>query len=181
MRISGYQIRAALRNQELNRKIAAQQFKDSLHSFDGEDKPTPQDMMQRFQRAENAIAHLQVLQSRYNLAVEVIVQDVKMTLHEAVKLVSGANRAEKMWRDAAHKKPTRRGYYENDLKRSTDDIFAERTVSVDEAAQRAKDAGAYAAALREQIQLGNAISLDLEVDDRFRQVIEENIKEAKRA
>ena len=131
MKITGYQIRAALRGYELDRKVASQQFAESLYFFEGEKKGSSDDLMRRFVDAEERVAHLQVLQARYNLAVTVEVQGhtsrQKMTLHEAVKLVSGANRTEKMWRDAAHKKTKKRAtYYGSDpsLQRKDDDVFA---------------------------------------------------------
>lgn len=164
MRITGYQIRAALRGFELNRKIASQQFNDSLHFFEGEEKPLPDEFMRRFVDAEERVARLQVLQAQYNLGVTVEVQGRRFTLHEAVKLVSGANRSEKMWRDAAHKKQRRRGYGTDvSLQRKDDDVFAFRAITIDDAAERAKTAGRYAAALKEAIQVGNATSIDFDV------------------
>lgn len=163
MKITGYQIRAALRGFELDRKVAARQFKDSLHFFEGEQKGNPDELMGRFCDSETRVARLQVLQARYNLAVNVKVMDETMTLHEAVKAVSGANRTEKMWRDCAHKKQARRGYgTDANLQRKDDDVFAQRAVTIDEAAVRAKVAGRYAAALKEAIQVGNATSIDLD-------------------
>lgn len=180
MKITGYQIRAALRGFELDRKVAFQQFTDSLYFFEGETKASSADLMRRFVDAEERIARLQVLQAQYNLAVNVNVQDRAMTLHEAVKRVSGANRTEKMWRDVAHTKKKRRGYGNDPrLQRKDDDIFAIRAVTIEDATLRAKTAGRFAASLKEAIQVGNATSIDLEVPNNlFEEISPPNTKRA---
>lgn len=165
MQITGHKIRAALRKLRLQRKTAANRFSKTLYAFEDEDKPHPDDVMRQLTEAEDRIASLQELQGRYNLAVMVAVQGTKMSLHRAVKRIGAANRAEKQWLTAADETPKRRGYYAEaeERKRSVDDIYAKRVLTVEECTERALEASKYAAALREAIELGNATPVELEV------------------
>ena len=162
MKVTGYRFQHTLRELAHSRDIASGQFDDSLKVFPGEVKVRPEDAMRAFLDAEAKIAKLQTAQSQYNLKVGVQVLDKRMTLSEAVKLVGGAGRAEKMWRAAAAPAKDRYGF--NKDMRSAGDVIAASTVSLVEAATHAKEAARWASALREAIQVGNATELDLEVD-----------------
>lgn len=160
MKVTGYKFQHALRELAHTRDIAAGQFDDCLKVFPGESKLHPTTVMIRFQAAEAQIAKLQTAQADYNLQVQVRVLDQTMPLSEAVKLVGGAGRAEKMWRDVAAPKKDR---YGSDT-RDTTSIVAQRTISTEEAAAEAKKAARWASALREAIQVGNATELEFQLD-----------------
>lgn len=164
MKITGYKLRHAIREAEHVKNLAASQWDDSLHAFPEEraTKASPTSLMAKYVDAENRLARLQLAQTRYNVAVQVDVLGQPMTLCEAVKRVGGAGRAEKMWRTAAGGEKKDRYGYNRDLTRSTTEVRAERTVSVEASLVEAKKAARYAAALREAIEVGNTTEVEIE-------------------
>lgn len=158
MQITGYYLREEIKRATIERDTAAAQFNDSLSMFPGETKLSPKSIMERFQAADRRLAELEVAQQRYNSLVTVNVEGVSMTLGLAVKLVGGAGRREKMWRDAALNKKDRYSY-DSERRRSKDDIYATRTISVGEATDEAVRSGKYASALRTAIATGNNTAL----------------------
>jgi hypothetical protein len=163
-KVTGYQFREAIKAWELRKQAATSQFDQSLWAFEGEEKPSPADLADLFVKAEEAIARLQAFQARYNLSVVVDVLGTKMTLCQAVKLMGGAGRHEKMWRSAA----TSTGggpfhFHAVATTRKTDEIHARRTVAVEDALARADRATKYASALRSAIALGNSQEREMEV------------------
>jgi hypothetical protein len=163
MLVTGFKLTFRLKELQDLREIAATQFGASLFQFEAErgSKQTPDALMQTYDDCERKIAALQVAQARYNLAVPVEVLGVRMTLHEAVKLVGGAARAAKMWKDAA-KNTGQNPYQFAGLSRDKDHEYAERTVSVQECLERSQAATRWASALRQAIQLGNNTELEIE-------------------
>lgn len=161
MKVTGYRIQHALRELEAARELAHQQFTENVMQFDSqEDKLELPEVFARFTTLERKVAQLQIQQATYNLAVKVEVLGSTMTLHEAVKLVGGAGRAEKMWRDVVkgNKQSNRYGLADT---RSKDQEYAKRSISVADALGHAKLAARTASALRQAIQIGNATELDL--------------------
>lgn len=169
MKIDGYTIQHTIREVEHEREIAASQFADALYAFRNEHKPNAGTLMDIYERCEERIARLQVVQARYNLAVSVHIpvgdkgQVVSMPLHEAVKRVGGAGRMEKMWRSAS-KEPKERYGYGGDHKREAGAEFSQRTVPLDASISSAREAARYANGLRAAIQKGNATEVDMDVD-----------------
>lgn len=163
MKITGYKLRHAIREAEQVKDLVASQWDDSLHVFPG-DKPKelPADLMVRYQKCESRLAQLQLAQTRYNLSVIVGVLGQPMTLCEAVKRVGGAGRAEKMWRSAAAGKKKERYDFDRGLTRNKEEERAVRTISVEDALNGAKMAARFAAALREAIEVGNSLEVDIE-------------------
>ncbi len=163
MKVTGYRIQHALRELEAARELAHQQFVENVMQFESqEDKLELPEVFARFTALERKIARLQIFQANYNLAVQVNVGSETMSLHEAVKLVGGAGRAEKMWRDVVKGKTANPYSRFSEGTRSKDQEYAKRSVSVNEALGHAKLASKTAAALRQAIQVGNATELDLE-------------------
>ena len=159
MKVTGYKLQHALRELAHTSVIAAGQFDDSLTVFPDEKKPHPTKVMDDFQEAESKIARLQTFQAAYNLRVTVKVEGHTMTLSQAVKLVGGAGRIEKMWRSVAA--PAKDIYSRRDTRDATS-IVSQKTISTGEAAALAKAAARWASALREAIQVGNATELELD-------------------
>lgn len=166
MKINGYKIQHRLRELAHRRDIAASQFSDGLWQFETEEgsKLHPNEAMATFADCEYKIARLQVVQAQYNLAVEVFVGEQTMTLHEAVKRVGGAGRMEKMWRSASASTGNDRYGYGSRMERSKDNEYAKRMLSVDECMEASVTASKFATDLREAIQLGNARTIELDVD-----------------
>jgi hypothetical protein len=161
MKITGYQLREALKQQELRRDTAARAFNGSLKKFPDETKEEPGEVVTEFLDAENKIAQLQVAQMAYNLAVEVVVQNSTMSLAAAIKRIGGPARAEKMWRTAAGPKPERYSYRDDDT-RNADVIVAKPTVTSAEALKLAQSSAKLAGAYRAAIATGNAKEVEIQ-------------------
>jgi len=162
MLVNGYKLQHSLRELEQTREVLAQQFSDNVMQFESqEEKLELREVFARFTSLEKKVAQVQVAQARYNLAVQVNVLGETMSLHEAVKLVGGAGRAEKMWREVVKGQKTSR-LYGGDTTRTKDVEYAKRSISVSDAFGQAKHAAKVASALRQAIQLGNATDLELE-------------------
>ncbi len=161
MQIDGYALREALKQWELRKDAAEKAFTSSLHKFADEKKDAPQQVVDAYLKAEDAISKLQVAQMRYNLAVKVEVQGEKMTLAEAIKRVGGAGRVEKMWKGATPQERHHR-YGDDGLTRTAGQERAEATIDaktvVSLATQASKRSGAYRAAIAKT----NGVSLDIE-------------------
>jgi len=164
MKVTGYRIQHALRELEASRELAHQQFTENVMQFESqEDKLELPEVFARFTTLERKIAKLQIQQATYNLAVQVEVLGSTMSLHEAVKLVGGAGRAEKMWRDVVKGNASKSNRYSYGSEtRSKDQEYAKRSISVSDALGHAKLASKTAGALRQAIQVGNATEVELE-------------------
>lgn len=164
MKVTGYRIQHALRELESARELAHQQFTENVMQFESqEDKLELPEVFARFTTLERKIAKLQIQQAIYNLTVQVEVLGSTMSLHEAVKLVGGAGRAEKMWRDVVKGKTTNSRYsYGEATARDKNHEYAKRSISVVDALGHAKLASKTAGALRQAIQVGNATEVELE-------------------
>ena len=118
VKIDGSNIRGALREQEDVVKQVRASFEDSLHSFDGEEKPRPEMLMKQLRDAHDRLALLHVVRTRYNLRVRVDVRDPRtrerrnISLMEAVNRVGNAGREANLWRNAAPRSNGRRGSWE---------------------------------------------------------------------
>ena len=165
MKITGFQLTYRLRELQDTREIAQTQFNEGLFQYPTEvgQKPTPIELDRVLSECERKIAILQVAQARYNLAVQVEVLGQKMTLHEAVKLVGGAGRLAKMWKEAAKKTDSNSyGYMVQQAGRDKEHEYLQRTVTVQECLERSQAATRWASGLRQAIQLGNSVEIEVE-------------------
>jgi len=161
MKITGYKLREAIKQQELLRDTAASMFDDTLKVFPGETKSAPQDVVKAFLVAETNVAKLQTAQMRFNLAVKVDILGEKMSLAEAIKRVGGQGRVEKMWRSAANsKRKDRYGYDDDELDPTK--VRSTLTITPDAAVKLASSAGRVAGAYRAAIATANAQEVDIE-------------------
>jgi hypothetical protein len=161
MKTTGWALREALKMWELRKGAAEKLFPESLHKFKGEEKDSPQSLIETYLKAELAVARLQVAQMRYNLVVNVMVGDETMTLAEAVKRVGSAGRVEKMWGSI---KPTRSrpSYMDNEpITRDPTQERAEATLTVKESTKFAEAASKRAGAFRAAINTGNGREADI--------------------
>jgi hypothetical protein len=160
MKITGYQLREAIKQQSLKRDTIAASFTGTLKKFPEETKDAPKDVMQEFLLAELAVTQLQMAQMRYNLVVQVEVLGESMTLGEAIKRVGGSARAEKMWRTAAN--PKRDHYYGGDEERDPTKVRPVAALTAKELLRLAQGAAKQAGAFRAAIATGNAVVIDIE-------------------
>ena len=159
MQVTGYVIREAIKRRELRRATLATQAKQSLWRFEGDSKLGADEAMFELAKSEKDIALLQTYQDRYNLAVNLSVKGEEMTLSQAVKLVGGAGRVEKQWRDFATD-TGKRGYGDESLTRTKDEERATRTLSVMECLTRSNTAAGFAGNLRAAIAEANAKKIE---------------------
>jgi hypothetical protein len=165
MKITGYKIQHKLKQLEQLKEVAAQQFNENIMQFESqEEKLDLRDVFATYTTLEKRISQLQTAQCQYNMNVTVNVLGENMSLLNAVKLVGGAGRAEKMWKDVAKGARSARSIY-SENSRSKDQEYAKRSVSTSEAVDFAQQATKVASALREAIQVGNAIEIELDIDE----------------
>lgn len=168
LKISGYVLREAIRRWQLRSDTASGQFSDSLRKFRDEVKPPPGDIANAFTIAEGAVAALQAVQARYNLAVQIEVAGTRITLLQAIKQLGGAGRIAKMWRTAAGAGKSRDSW-QSDAKQAGEER-ATPTIRHEDALKRADLAAAYAGDLRAAVAKGNAAEIDvkeLQLDPKY--------------
>lgn len=164
MKVTGYKIQHKLKQLEQLKEVAAQQFNDNIMQFESQaDKLELPDVFAKYTALEKRIARLQAAQCQYNSLVKVNVLGEDMSLLEAVKLIGGAGRAEKMWKDVVKGNRSSR-YSLMDNSRSKDQEYAKRSLGINEAVGFTQQATEVASALREAIQVGNAVEIELELD-----------------
>lgn len=161
MQTDGYALREAIKQWELRKGVAEKAFSGSLHKFKDEYKEDPDQVVEAYQKAEDAIAKLQVAQMRYNLAVKVEVQGESMTLAEAIKRSGAAGRIEKMWKGATPQERTLR-YGDDGLTRVAGQERAEPTISPKEVLGLTSLAGKKSGAFRATIAKANALKVEIE-------------------
>lgn len=160
MKVTGYKLQQAIKEQVSRRELAESRFEGSLKKFPDETKPDPIKLMADYQDAEKRIASLQTAQADYNLKVQVEVEGEKMSLLEAVKQIGGLQRVEKKWRTAATEEHDRYG----GTTRDRDSLVAQRQVPSESCVEFAKTAAKRVRALRYAIQKGDATELDMKVE-----------------
>lgn len=163
MKITGYAIREALRRWQLRRDTAESQFTGTLLKFEDETKSSPEEIIRLTLEAETAIARLQILQTRYNLAVTISVEGIgsHVTLLECIKRFGGLGRVEKLWRQASTEKADRYGYVDRSV-RDKDQIVAQRAISYEVASKHTIESGRSLGKLREAVAVGNAREIEFE-------------------
>ena len=159
MQITGFTIREAIKRWEMVRETSSKQWNDSQFVFEKDEKTSPDDLMKAYRDAERAVASLQTAQARFNIQTKVKVLGEEMTLAEAVKLVGGAGRVEKMWKSYAANTGSDR-YSRVELSRSKENEYAKRAVSVKDCLKRATEAAKFAGALRAAIAEGNSVKVE---------------------
>ena len=163
MKISGYTLREAIKEQTLRSSSAASGFDQTLRAYPSEKgkKDLPQTVVDRFVEAEIAVARLQTVQSQYNLQVQVNYEGSSITLTQAIKMIGGLARAEKMWRSVASPKKDR--YYSDpDRDRDPTREHTEPQITQSEATKLSSQLARKAGRLRAAIATANATELDFD-------------------
>lgn len=160
MKITGYGLREAIKFHKLRSDEAASIFDTTLKAFQDETKETPQAVMERYLTAETAVSKLQTAQAEYNLNVPVTIDGVTITLSQAIKLIGGLGRSEKMWRSVASPKKERYSSPYEDTRDPTRE-HAKPTITTSEAAALASKVAKDASRLRAAIATANTVEVDL--------------------
>lgn len=166
MKVSGYMLREAIKEYELRSSAAATGFDRTLRAFPSEIekglKDKPQEVVDRFLAAELAVARLQTVQAEYNLKVFLTVDGSQISLTQAVKMIGGLARAEKMWRSVASPKKDRYGYDDSDRERDPTKERSEAQISQKDAATLSSKLARKAGRLRAAIATANATEIELD-------------------
>lgn len=165
MKVTGFQIREAINRWTRRRNVADTQFRESLWAFEGEEKDTPKDVIDRYMEADKIIVALQMLQTVFNLHTLVSVRGQEIPLGKAVRLLGGAGRVEKIWREAATDSAGDRYYDRNERSRGKDNEYAKRQVSIPEATRLSDEAAAFASELRAAVATGNMATIETDLPD----------------
>lgn len=162
MKVSGIQLKEAIKMAGLELDIVRSQFNDSLHKFKDETKPHPANVASRIESLEEKLGLLQTAQRYFNLNVTGTFLGREITLENAVKIVGGKGRVAKMWRQAARGAEVDKWDRRQALTRKADEEKAEPTITQDEALQKAKETERKASDLRALIAKANAQEIEIE-------------------
>jgi hypothetical protein len=165
MKITGYKLQHKLKELEQLKEVFAQQFNDNIMQFESQnEKLELPEVFGDYTAVEKRISKLQAAQCAYNMAVKVNVLGDSMSLLEAVKLIGGAGRSEKMWKDVVKGNRSRHHGYGEQTRDKTSE-YAVRSVTIGDSVKFAQQAAKIAGALREAIQTGNANEIELDLDE----------------
>lgn len=166
MKVTGYQLREAIKMKHSEVAILNSQYEETLYAFDGDKKKLPHELIYEISKLEAEIALLQTAQSWYNVNVKIHFNGREMLLENAVKLVGGISRCGAMWRIAAEgTKRDRYTSYAESRVRKKDEEVAQLTVDKEFALSGVKQAAKEGSALRGLISSANNNSIEIEFID----------------
>lgn len=169
MKISGYKLIDRLEELKEQAKNVDAQFASSLHKFNEEtdtsSTATPQEIMQKYEELQTKIGKLQEAQSVYNMKVRVKFQNEALTLNRAIKEYGSLGRVKNQWKTATVAANSRSAYYGLELARSKEQIYAVRTISIENASTLYEAANKRVGLLKQAIRSGNATEINVEMDE----------------
>jgi DNA-binding protein YbaB len=169
MKVTGIILQERKRELKNLIKVLTAQFGDSLFAFKGEEKESPQDIMEKLQEAELKFVQIELALAAYNGIVEVAVPNIfpdgKMTLMALVKMAGPWGRIEKMWREATISDGTDRWSRGPQSSRSKDMEFAEKKINPMEALVKSSEAAKKNSMIRAKIAEGNSVLVELDIDE----------------
>lgn len=157
MLVTGNLLRAKLQALALMITLGEGEFNETLKRFPDETKD-PEGLAKSLFDRERQMAKLQAAQAAYNLSVEVTVNGERMPLVYWIKLIGGASRAAKRWRDAMPRKRDRL-YGEEFAVRSKDEVSQEYTLTRLRVNQLAAESAGYVSEIQAAIASANAQEL----------------------
>lgn len=153
-KVTGYQIREAIKQFEILEATLQNRFQESLRAFPGARiEHFPGDVARDLDVVSQNIAKLQEAQSRYNLMVHLPTGE---SLCFAIKAIGSLGRMENMWKRVAVPKKETWRLSKNEDVRSKDEVYATPMVSSEEASQQARAAAKRTSALRAGIAVANS-------------------------
>lgn len=166
MKVTGYQLREALRHWRSVLEGLAIDLKGSTRYFDPKEKVNPLTVAKEYMAAEDAVAKIEEAQQKYNLRVTLIIVDEPYTLTYAIKALGSAGRYAAIWKAEASDKQSKREWGDSyDYVRNKDDIHAERAISKEEASKMRTAANRHASDIRQAIALANASKLEIDIPE----------------
>lgn len=161
MKVSGLEIREALRQWALRRDAANKRFEEALTRYEDETKESPLEAETELILCEDAIAHLQTAQSYFNGQINVRVGTAEMKLTYAVKRVGGAARLEKLWHAQVKAKKVP-AWESARTKRTKDQVKELSAMSIPEMVAQAQQASLFAGQVRSAVSWGTSQTLEIE-------------------
>ena len=169
MKVTGYQLREALRHWRSVMDGLAIDLKGSLHYFDIKEKVDPLTVAKDYKAAEDAVARIEEAQQRYNLRVTLSIGDASHTLTYAIKAVGMAGRYAAVWKTVATggsaRSSERLWGVSRAQVRNKDDVHAKRTIDKETATKMHTAANRHAADIRQAIALANASKLEIDIPE----------------
>lgn len=165
-RVTGTQLRRAIKTWEARRDLAVGRFTPSLTAFNPNDEDKdPKQVAAEILQAETGLAKLLTAQGQYNLLVKVTVDTETVTLSEAIKRVGGLSRNAKRWKEASARPKRPHWREDNDpAVRDKDKEYAQRTVSFVDAGELGIQAEREAQKFRDAIGSANGTAVDVDLD-----------------
>ena len=158
--VNGNDLIRALRKWRLERDRAVRSFKSSLYAFPGENKTSPTDAFASLVKSEEAIAHLEAAQSRYNEKVNAEFGGSSLPLSIVIKLIGSAERMINHWKSAVEEDDSDslflRRHTRRQKERAADTEYAERQMSVEQCEDQLAKACEYKDTLWQAIQQANS-------------------------
>lgn len=161
IKVTGGRLRGVLKVKRMALAALHSQWESQLTKFEGEEKD-PIGMMVQIRAIETSVAEVEELQAKYNLMVMVQPFKGDMSLEMAIKLVGGAGRIAKLWRDAAKGEKKERYGGRLNQSRDKDSIYAVDSVPKELALKLAIDAEEKRDALQQAIAKGNLTEIEFE-------------------
>jgi hypothetical protein len=166
MKVTGYQLREALRHWRSVLEGLAIDLKGSLYYFDAKEKIEPLTVAKEYMAAEDAVAKIEEAQQKYNLRVNLTIADEPHSLTYAIKALGMAGRYAAIWKSVATDKQTPRGWGDQyDRVRNKDDVHAKRTINKETATKMRTAANKHASDIRQAIALANASILEIDIPE----------------
>lgn len=171
MKISGYKLIDRLEELKEQAKTVDAQFVSSLHKFDKEIDfapdviALPQEIMQKYADIQTKIGKLQEAQTIYNIKVKVKIQDEVLTLNRAIKEYGSIGHVKNQWKTASVANANRSPYYGFELSRNKEQIYAVRTISIEDSNVLYETANKQVGLLKQGIRSGNATEINIEIDE----------------
>ncbi|MEY2785859.1 MAG: hypothetical protein RL277_2071 [Planctomycetota bacterium] len=164
MKITGIQIREAVKHWTAQKLLLSKVFVDSGFSFPNENKQTPEEVAAQFEQASRCVAELESLQQAYNGAHSFVLEGRMLTLSEGVKLMAAYAQLVNMWTSYAQRGllDIERPYNTSDgLRRAATDVVAVRRRTTEEANQMAAVYSKKASRLRNAVAVANTSAWDI--------------------
>ena len=163
--VTGYMIRTGIETATRHRDGLVSLFKNSTKKFSGEEKDDLKAISKNLEQAELNLVELQVIQDLYNQAVVVNNPSFggdRFTLSQAIKMVGGLSRMEKIWKDAGE--TTDRIYGRHD-QRVEGTEYATLAVPVKESTAISESFSKRKSTLSRLISEANGTKINMQVTD----------------
>ena len=161
MKVTGYQLKEALKIKAVIISALYNEHEDSIFKFEDEEKRSLDEILVDIEKHEKENAIIQTVQSEFNLSNEVEIPTLgKMSLEQAIKLVGGYGRMAKMYRSFAKGGTKDRWERDRTKTRNNNEETAKPVITRNKAIIHAKQLERVASDLRSAIAMANSKTFD---------------------